>query len=84
MNERIKQLAIQSGAVEPHVEWEAAGGDLLEQFAELILKEAINSIDEQISFSDADTAGDISVNLGMYKAKGIIKKHFGVNDERKN
>lgn len=50
----------------------------LETFAELILKEAISSIDEQISFSDADTAGDIAVQLGMYNAKDIIMKHFGV------
>lgn len=78
MNERIKELAVQSGVVEAHVQWEAAGGDLLEKFAELILKEAISSIDEQISFSDADTAGDIAVQLGMYNAKDIIKKHFGV------
>jgi hypothetical protein len=80
MNERIKELAIQSGVVETHVQWEAAGGDLLEKFAELILKEAISSIDEQISFSDADTAGDIAVQLGMYNAKDIIMKHFGVEE----
>lgn len=72
MNKRFKELAIQSGVVEAHVQWEAAGGDLLEKFAELILKEAICNIDDQISFCDADTPEDIAVQLGMYNAKDII------------
>ena len=39
MNEKIKELAKQSGVVEYHVEWDAAGGELLEKFAELIIQQ---------------------------------------------
>lgn len=39
MNDKIKELAVRSGVVESHVDWEAAGGNLLEKFAELIIKE---------------------------------------------
>lgn len=46
MNEKIKSLAIQSGVVESHVDWENAGGDLLEKFAELIVKECANLSDD--------------------------------------
>lgn len=80
MNEIIEEFAEQCTKIEEN----PFGMDVVvfdkEMFAELILKEAISSIDEQISFSDADTAGDIAVQLGMYNAKDIIMKHFGVKN----
>jgi hypothetical protein len=43
MNDKIKELAVRSGVVEAHVDWEAAGGNLLEKFAELIINECLEA-----------------------------------------
>lgn len=41
MNDKIKQLAIQAGAVKSHVEWEA---DFLKKFANLIIYECCDVV----------------------------------------
>ncbi len=41
MNNKIKELAVLSGVVEAHVNWDAAGGNFLEKFAELIIQECM-------------------------------------------
>ena len=66
MNEQIKSLAIQCGVVESHVDWEAAGGNLLEKFANLIIQECIDTL-----LNDTDR------HRKEYFA-GLLKEHFGV------
>jgi hypothetical protein len=64
MNDRLLELAIQSGVVESNVDWQAAGGDLLEKFAELIAKEILNISDEVIDISDSPE-WDVCERLGI-------------------
>ena len=82
MNERIKSLAIQSGVVESHVDWENAGGDLLEKFAELVIKDCIMLCAEWIEI-DKDlkkTKSWVGVDpeIGPEFCIDSIKNHFGI------
>ena len=65
MNERIKQLAEQAGISRQYQE-EYFGPKLLEQFAELIVKECMNIV------------GDGTVDGEIYHDR--IKHHFGVKE----
>ena len=66
MNDRLLELAIQSGVVESNVDWQAAGGDLLEKFAELIAKEILNISDEVIFWDISDSPEwEICERLGI-------------------
>lgn len=73
MNNKIEQLAKEAGFMDT---WYSESGDdcetELKKFAELILKEAMRNIEEQISFSDADTEYDRGVIQGMYISIHII------------
>jgi hypothetical protein len=71
MNERIRELAVQAGAVKV---WEWASDDVLDtknmdakKFAKLIVKECIQAVD----------------NVGGYNEEfhmNAIKEHFGVEE----
>jgi hypothetical protein len=68
MNEQIRELAIQSGIVESHVDWDDAGGLLIEKFAELIVEECIAMADNF----------EYDVNYGGLVNR--MKQHFGVEE----
>jgi hypothetical protein len=76
MNERIRELAIQSGlptALDYHQK-------RYEKFAELIVKECLEVIGNG-RFSNTECEGNshrVSYNNGRYGAVSDIKKHFGV------
>jgi hypothetical protein len=74
MNERIKELAVQAGAVNV---WEWASDDVLDtknmdaaKFAELIVRECISKLDD-IGVIDRD-----SRTIAMK----VISEHFGVEE----
>ncbi len=93
MNERIKALALQAGAVNV---WEWASDDVLdtknmdaEKFAELIVGECINQAltqvvdqtlidDENNPLAKEFISGN---NFGIIDAIDAIKLHFGVENE---
>jgi hypothetical protein len=66
MNEIIKSLAMQSGVVEEDVDWENAGGDLLEKFAHLIVEDCAYIADKNHS---------LGVTTGNF-----MKRYFGVEE----
>jgi len=73
MNERIRELALQAGALlSPgyNVEYTVkhVDSDVLAKFAELIVQECADFADEHNDFSEG-------VTLGVGRA---LKKHFGV------
>ena len=67
MNERIQELILEAGII--HYE---EGGDLLETFAELILRECLDILDDE---DDCDADGR-SVRIAAIR----IKKLFGVEE----
>jgi len=79
MNERIKQLAKQTGYI-----WHASGDpqiyeftpEKLEKFAELIVKECTRSIENTIE-TDCITDGE---KMGCEFAILDLLKHFGVEE----
>lgn len=79
MNERIKELAVQSGVVEAHVQWEAAGGYFLEKFAELIVNDCIDMCDEVDRINKYHIEKDfIDPELGPNDCIDVIKNQFGL------
>jgi len=79
MNNKIKELAVRLGVVESHVDWEAAGGNLLEMFAELIIQECITLCDkiEDSYLKGDDPNTDIAIGAGVCGYH--IGKYFGVD-----
>ena len=71
MNERIKELAEQSGISRQYQE-EYFGPKLLEQFAELIVRECM-----AIGFNTVYKVDDDSAAVAVYQN---IKEHFGVEE----
>ncbi len=79
MNEKIKELALQSGATlqfnrpeSPNNQWLLLGNDKLEQFAELLIRECTNILHNQ----DAEPySGEWTWRKHFIKQ---IKEHFGV------
>ncbi len=88
MNDRIKELAVLSGVVEAHVNWDAAGGNFLEKFAELIIQDCIKSVEElHIPKNDFRSSTDYGYSQWWegYDDRGsdsidTIKKYFGINN----
>ena len=80
MNERIKELAKQSGAWEYYEINEGVGEDEknLEKFAELIVKECAKAIADDQLAKDCDTFLMDSYAKGMRYSAHLIKEHFGV------
>ena len=70
MNERIKELLKQSG-LQPY--YEAQEGQI-EKFAELIIKDCIEAIQNESMNSDDDW------ERGLRIAEGAIQTHFGVEE----
>ena len=90
MNERIQQLALQA-----HVTVLTTKGmedivdgcyiispDKLDKFAELIVKECAEVIDDgRFSFRECEgNSHRVSYNNGIYYALSSVKKHFGVEE----
>ena len=70
MNERIKELLKQSG-LQPY--YDAQEGQF-EKFAEMIVRECIQAIQNESMNSDDDW------ERGLRIAEGAIPKHFGVEE----
>ena len=85
MNERIRELARQAGAINV---WEWASDDVLdtknmdaEKFAELIVRECTHIIANQAWESrTAGANGDWTVYNTLSRVAGQIKEHFGVKE----
>jgi hypothetical protein len=80
MNERIRELAVQAGAVNV---WEWASDDVLdtknmdaEKFAELIVRECADNIAGNIDLINPES----SYNYGLRRAMNSVKEHFGVEE----
>lgn len=73
MNERIKELAKQAG-MGP---WGIGNGDnvseIVEKFAELIVKECINKVDE-VGYKSSNNISSDDTEL----FKDVLKSHFGI------
>jgi hypothetical protein len=80
MNERIRELAGQAGFETEHHKWifandnvgEGECHELLEKFAELIVRECAKVSEDDI------TDGDACCTNTAYRIASQIKKHFGV------
>jgi hypothetical protein len=85
MNERIRELARQAGAINV---WEWASDDVLdtknmdaEKFAELIVRECTHIIANQAWESrTAGANGDWTEYNTLSRVAGQIKEHFGVKE----
>jgi len=74
MNERIKELLSQAG-----VHYEVIPKDTVyEKFAELIIKECIDTVDKTNTHHVLTTFDDGLVRTTMAKTKTAIREHFGV------
>ena len=78
MNERIKELAKQA---QQYAEWTTPQGlewfdAFKEKFAELIVKETITEMSQQLYWHGEDQSN----NPSFYKAIDKTKKHFGVEE----
>ena len=80
MNKRIEELAEQAGfsnwVIYPSKETMSDTPELLEKFAELIVRECAKVCDDL----DIDDWGDKSFDDGTYYCSRAIKKHFGVEE----
>jgi len=82
MNERIRELAKQSGAWEYYEINEGVGEDEkhLEKFAELIVRECATAITNDDLAKDCGTFLMDSYAKGMRYSAHLIKEHFGVEE----
>ena len=85
MNERIKELTKRAGFVlwkneawnpGDTVDWSCRYDDELEKFAELIVRECIKEITDQMFYEGIDESN----NPGYYKAINRVEEHFGVEE----
>jgi hypothetical protein len=82
MNERIRKLAGQAGFETEHHKWifandnvgEGECHELLEKFAELIVRECAKVSEDDI------TDGDACCTNTAYRIASQIKKHFGLTE----
>ena len=81
MNERIKELLAQAGIMQPERFNTVNGGNQLEKFAELLLKDCTD-ITSGLSklFPRTDVAFDVGYTIGTTRATKQIKEHFGVEE----
>ena len=83
MNERIKELAIQSmwskTDYSREIELYAFSRDELEKFADLIVKECLMIVYERQVLAPTDDDGYFKVALDMVSKD--IEQHFGVEDK---
>ena len=74
MNERIRELATQAGDDWDHTL--PSDREFLNKFAELIVRETLNEMGEQMDkFGD-----DQSNNPTWYKSMEAVEKHFGMKE----
>ena len=73
MNERIRELAEQAGAVYSNDHAVSLLDDEIEKLAELIVKECISALEEKIYRSIDHEGDEIWIDL-------ILKEHFGVEE----
>ena len=79
MNERIRELASEVGISVEYLT-NTKQIELIEKFAELIVKECLNELCEQMDKHNVDLS-----NLpSWYKVLAKTEEHFGLNDERTN
>ena len=70
MNERIKELILKAGFPKFDEMYVVSDGEELEQFAELIVKECMDQVRDEIQYiTDYDKADQVV---------DVVKKHFGV------
>ena len=74
MNERIKELAEQTGWRYDNGEWQFADDSDIEKFAELIVKEYEKLLPETCPWTDADKEGPMK----GWHVQFVARKHFGV------
>jgi len=77
MNERIRELAVQSGMSKLVDSWE------YERFAELIIRECVNNIKEWCDASDEHTDKEEywqGYQHGCDDSAASIMEHFGVDE----
>ena len=74
MNERIQELAKQAGDDWDHTL--ESDKEFLKKFAELIVKETITEMCQQLYWHGEDQSN----NPSFYKAIDKTKKHFGVEE----
>jgi hypothetical protein len=88
MNERIRKLAKQTGYI-----WHASGDlriyeftpEKLEKFAELIVRECIQNIRDNMEIAKVDTLGDKDLFLETLRKSGHfyiteLEQHFGLEE----
>ena len=77
MNERIKELAKQVEAcyLPRYDNWQM-DTDTMEKFAELIVKECINKVDE-VGYKSSNNISSDDTEL----FKGVLKSHFGIKND---
>jgi hypothetical protein len=83
MNQRIKQLAEQTGYI-----WHASGDpqiyeftpEKLEKFAELIVKECIDCVRGAGLTDEVAVKNNLGFNDGLSAAVVNVQKHFGVEE----
>jgi len=74
MNERIKELAVQAGMVYDPEQGQFDDFDE-QQFAELIVREALTKIDE-VGYKSSNNISADDTEL----FKSVLKRHFGVEE----
>ena len=78
MNERIRELAEQAGAVYSNDHAVSLLDDEIEKFAELIVKECISMADKESErYSNLDQE---YCSMAMDNYRELVKKHFGVEE----
>ena len=87
MNERIRELAEQAGgyvslSYEHDGKLILSGEDIVEKFAELIVRECMSQIEEvrQIKAGNAGPVYTQGFEDGMFVAIRTIEEHFGVEE----
>ena len=80
MNERIKELAEQAGYKDLPTVRLAFQGFNKEKFAELIVKECVNRIEQNRSSGENTDSWTITRDMAFHQMKEDLKKHFGVEE----
>lgn len=78
MNERIEILAEESGMTQ----YVAAHNKFLERFAEMIVQDCINKIQEVEDSAEGVVSHETGFYDGLEVAKIVIRRHFGISNEQ--
>ena len=80
MNERIKELAKQCTSWSEGSTWTSREVFDKEKFAELIVKECVNRIEQNRSSGENTDSWTITRDMAFHQMKEDLKKHFGVEE----